>query len=259
MTGGRSDVVRRCRDVEQRHWWYRGRRRILSRLLEIYLPDEPGRRILDVGSGTGYFHRTLCRFGRVRGVEKDPDFAREARADGLDVESMDFPREAPPGPFDVATLFDVLEHHEDDRGCLRTLRALLIPGGLLFLTVPALPWLFSDYDAASGHFRRYDAATLRRRLNEAGLEILKCTYFNTVLMPLGILWRLRSLRPSGRPPAAAQLDRCGSMHESDLRIPSAPINELFASVFEAESAWVAGPGFPAGLSLAAVARRPADA
>ncbi|HYE99616.1 MAG TPA: class I SAM-dependent methyltransferase, partial [Planctomycetota bacterium] len=250
-----AEVARRCRDVERRHWWYRGRRRVLERILELFLRPDEGRRILDVGSGTGLFHRTLHRFGTVRGIEKDPDFAGQARSDGLDVEVMDFPRETPAGPFHVVTLFDVLEHQEDDHDCLLRLRHLLAPGGLLFLSVPAIPWLYSDYDAASGHYRRYDAALLRRRLRDAGFDLLKSTHFNTVLLPLAVLWRLRRLRPSGRPDAAAMVDRCGGMHEGDLQIPAAPVNELFACVFSAESAWAAGPGLPTGLSLAAVARR----
>ena len=249
-----TGIAERCYQFERDHWWYRGRRRILLRLLDRFL-GAGNHQIMDVGAGTGYIHAFMGRFGNVRGIESDPEFVRQARARNLNLEVMDFPRQSPPGHFDAVMLFDVLEHLPDDVHGLTTIRSMLRPGGLFFITVPALPWLYSTYDQDSGHYRRYDAPLLRRRLQQTGFEILHLTHFNTVLMPLAVAARMFRLRPGNRPPPASMVERCGGLHERDLRIPPRFVNDLLERVLGAESAWTSGPGLGTGVSLAAVARK----
>jgi SAM-dependent methyltransferase len=247
-----ADVAERYVRAERTHWWYRGRRRILHRLLSRYL--EPGdRRILDIGSGSGLMLQLLRRFGSARGIETDPALVRHARSQNLDIEVLDFPRQRPSGRFDAVTLFDVLEHFEDDRGALKAVDELLAPGGFLFITVPALPWLYSTYDEAAGHYRRYDQALLRKRLEERGFRVLHLTHFNTILMPLAIAARMFRLRDGRRPPPATTCERLSALQDEDLRVPAMPMNELFARLFGAETALASGPGLPIGVSLLAVA------
>jgi SAM-dependent methyltransferase len=247
-------VAERYVHAERVHWWYRGRRRILHRLLSRYL-GAGSRRILDIGSGSGMMLRMLRGFGSVRGVETDPALVRHARSNDLDVDVLEFPRELPSGLFDAVTLFDVLEHFEDDRAALQAVDGLLAPGGFLFVTVPALPWLYSTYDQASGHYRRYDRALLRRRLVERGFHLLHLTHFNTILMPLAVAARMFRLRDGRRPPPASTCERLSALQDQDLRVPSTPMNELFARLFGAETALASGPGLPIGVSLLAVARK----
>jgi SAM-dependent methyltransferase len=247
-------VAERYVRAERLHWWYRGRRRILDRLLSRFLG--PGTRtILDIGSGSGMMLLLLRRFGSVRGIESDPALVRHARSQDLDIEVLQFPREVPSGRYDAVTMFDVLEHLEDDRAALKAVDGLLAPGGFLFITVPALSWLYSTYDEASGHYRRYDRDLLRRRLVERGFQLLHLTYFNTFLMPLAVAARMFRLRDGRRPPPATTCERLAALQEEDLRIPSAPVNELFAKVFAAETSLASGPGLPIGVSLVAVARK----
>jgi SAM-dependent methyltransferase len=223
--------------MEESHWWFRGRRRILRRLLSRFLRAGP-RDILDIGCGTGGMLPFLNQFGRARGIERDPDLVRYGRSFGRDVECRDFSQPSELSSVDVATLFDVLEHLEDDRSALACIARLLKPEGLLVVSVPALPWLWSPHDQAVGHFRRYDRATLAKRLQEAGFNILHLTYFNTLLMPVAVLFRLLR-RQEGH----------------DVRMPPPMLNELFAALFEMESAWACGSGLGIGVSLAAVAVR----
>ena len=74
------------------------------------------------------------------------------------------------GSFACILAWDVLEHIEDDRGALRTLEALLAPGGQLLLAVPSNPREWRWDDDFYGHFRRYTVAELRAKLAEAGLQ-----------------------------------------------------------------------------------------
>jgi SAM-dependent methyltransferase len=254
VSEGSAGTTERYVHAERVHWWYRGRRRILLPLLERYLAGG-GRRILDIGSGSGAMLLLLRRFGTVRGTESDPDLVRHARSQGLDIVVQDFPRQIPEGRFDVVTLFDVLEHLEDDRAALASIHGLLEPGGLLFITVPALPWLYSTYDEASGHYRRYDRNLLLGRLRETGFRLLHRTHFNTLLLPLAVAARMFRLRPGNRPPPASTCERLAALQDQDLRIPSPPVNELLALIFGAETSWASGPGLPTGVSLLAVARK----
>jgi len=249
-----AEAAERCYEFERDHWWYRGRRRILLRLLDRFLG--PGRhQILDVGAGTGYLHSFMGRFGAVRGIESDPEFVRQARARNLNLEVMDFPRQYPRESFDVVLLFDVLEHLEDDLQGLSVIHSMLKPSGLFFMTVPALPWLYSTYDQEAGHYRRYDAPLLRKRLRQSGFQVLHLTHFNTLLMPLAVAVRLLRLRPNGSPLPSTFAERCGSLHDRDLQIPPRPLNGLLERLLGCESAWMTGPGFGTGVSLAAVCRR----
>jgi SAM-dependent methyltransferase len=243
-------------DAERKHWWYRGRRRILLRLLERHLQGRT-HRILDIGSGTGSLLLSLRRFGSVRGIETDAELRNHARAQQLQIDDLDFPREIPPGRFDVVTMFDVLEHLENDLEALRAIHQLLDPGGLLFLTVPALSWLYSTYDEAAGHYRRYDHPVLKRRVLDAGFKLLRQTHFNTFLLPLAMAARIFRLRDGHRPPDASTCDRLGALEDLDLRIPAAPLNEVLAQIFGSETSWAAGPGLPIGVSLMVVARKEA--
>lgn len=256
MNQAQAAVAERYLHAERVHWWYRGRRRILLRLMERYL-EGTDRRILDIGSGSGHMLLHLQRFGSVSGIETDPVLVSHARAQNLDIHVKDFPREVPEGRFDVVTLFDVLEHLEDDRRALTAIRRLLNPGGFLFITVPALPWLYSEYDQASGHFRRYDEQLLRKRLLEAGFRLLHLTHFNTLLLPLVVAARLFHLREGGRPTSATMCDRIGAAQDQELKIPARPVNELLTRLFGAESALAAGPGLGTGVSLLGVVRKAA--
>ena len=120
------------------------------------------------------------------------------------------------------------------------MREALPPGGWLFLTVPALPWLWSSHDEAVGHRRRYTSALLRAAIEAAGLEVVQLGHFNSLLLPLAMV-HLALRRRRGH----------------HLEIPSRPVNALLHAAFAAERPVVVRGGFPLGVSLLAVARRPA--
>src|SRR5262245_20234003 len=87
----------------------------------------------------------------------------------------------PSGCAAVLTLMDVLDTVDEAAGAGGELTRLLRPGGLLVVTVPALPWLWSDWDVALHHRRRYVRRDLVRLLRGPRLELLRCSYFNTAL------------------------------------------------------------------------------
>jgi SAM-dependent methyltransferase len=234
---------------ERRHWWFVGRRRIVASILTSVLGSRRNLEILDIGCGTGGMIPLLTRFGRVTGIDPSQDairYSNERYAGQARLLRVDFPRELPPlQRYDVVTLFDVLEHLDDDREALRKAAGLLGPGGLLVVTVPAHRFLWSAHDEINQHRRRYARAELHSRIREAGLSVLRMTYFNAFLFPA--VWAERRRRRS----KAQSGDR-----RSDFRIQKDWINNLLAAVFGAERFLLRAFDLPVGVSLLAIATLP---
>jgi SAM-dependent methyltransferase len=227
--------------AERDHWWFRGRRHFIERLLRtLALPASP--RLLDAGCGSGGNLALLARFGRVSAFEYDAGARRRAAELGIaDVEAGALP-DAVPFPdtrFDVIGLFDVLEHLPQPIESLVALRARSAAQGALVITVPALPWLWGPHDDVHQHFRRYTARTLHEHLTRAGWRIEYLSYFNTLLLPLAVLQRVRERLFGYRPEALT---------------PAPVVNRLLLAVWRLEDAFIPRGRLPIGLSLIAIAR-----
>jgi SAM-dependent methyltransferase len=231
--------------VEDRHWWYRGRRTVIERVVGgLRLPARA--RILDAGCGSGRNMVELARHGAVTGVELSKTSVSLARARGAgeviegSVLDMPFPADS----FDLAVSLDVIEHLDDDLGALREMRRTVAPGGALLVTVPAYQWLWSGHDEINHHHRRYTRSSLQRVAEQAGWEQVRTTYFNSLLLPVAILLRL--------------LDRVNTKTTEsslDLWVPPAPLNWLLERPLALEASLIARGGrIPGGLSLLAVFR-----
>ena len=170
-----------CATVEATSFWFHHRNQCIVTAMERYPPPGP---VFDIGGGNGLVTQALRQAGHESIViEPGPNGARTALDRGLapviqsTVEAAQFTAGALP----ATSLFDVLEHIEDDVGFLQELRALMIRRGRLYLTVPAHRWLWSTEDERALHFRRYSFRTLRRVVEAAGFEVEMSTYFFRVL------------------------------------------------------------------------------
>jgi SAM-dependent methyltransferase len=244
-------LMRTMLDVDERHWWYRGRREIIDGEL-ARLPIRHEGRALDAGCGSGRTLTELARYcPRVAGLELSPEAAEVARDRGEfevrtgRVEELPWAAQT----FDLITCLDVIEHTPDDVVALRELRRVSRPEAWLLVTVPAYQALWSKHDEMNHHFRRYSRRRLERAVTDAGWQLERITSFNSLLLlPAALvrLWQRRRL---------AQ-DR----YTSELHLPPRWLNRLLELPLRAESRWL-GPGrtLPAGLSLLAVAHNPAVA
>jgi SAM-dependent methyltransferase len=241
------DFYRAYFELEGRHWWFLGRRKLFLRILEQrFPPRERPIDALDFGCGTGAFLADLERFGTVSAVDADPSAVAFCHARGrpeVRVAPPGAPLPFADGAFDLVTTLDVLEHIDDDVAALTEVRRVLRPGGLLLAAVPAFMFLWGKQDEVSHHRRRYTARTLRRALAEAGFEVDRTSYFNTVLFPPIALVRL------GR----RLLHRPGA-RQSDFELGPARLNGLLGAVFGAEAGVVARRDLPFGVSLLALAQ-----
>jgi SAM-dependent methyltransferase len=239
-------VFDRMAELDQDHWWFRARRRILERLIERVVQPPRKARVLEVGCGTGHNLAMLKQFGKLEASELDRSAralankrlrgkVKEARLPNLSM----FERNG----YDLIALLDVLEHVPDDLASLRAIHMRLKPGGALVLTVPANPWMWSAHDAAHHHFRRYTSKQLERLFLRSGFEVELLSYFNSLLFPLVAAARI-----------VGKVTRKAS---ADDRLPSAPVNALLESIFGLEAGLIGRVPMPFGVSLVAVVRRPA--
>jgi SAM-dependent methyltransferase len=232
--------------LELRHWWFRGRRRILIELLRRATgSSESTLRILDFGCGTGGNTSMYASLGSVFGMELDPSAVRLAHARGGAHYCRSNGTQLPfrSGGFDAVVASDVLEHIKDDTTAMLEIARVLRPGGIVVINVPAHQWLFSQHDAALHHVRRYSKNGLHDLLQRGGFRTRRLSYWNAVLFPAIALSRV--------------LSRRRSVHavRSEERMPPRIINEALALLLAAEAAILRRTSLPWGVSLAAVAER----
>lgn len=242
-----AELYAQLATLEDHHWWFMGRRRILqSAILRLVSLPRPAR-ILDAGCGTGGNLAMLSEFGSVVGLEMVSEGAK--RAHGRQVAAVcqgRLPDNLPfPGnTFDLAVALDVLEHLDDDEAALQALRALVKPGGSVLLTVPAFSFLWSHHDEVHHHRRRYTLSEVARKLVRAGLRVDYGSYFNTCLFPVVTLVRLCKSKLKIHP------------QSSDLSLPARPANALLRSIFGFERHLIGLIRFPLGVSILAVGTKP---
>jgi SAM-dependent methyltransferase len=144
-----------------------------------------GDTVAEVGAGIGSVSRLLLRKPITRLVAFEPSgnmypvLAETLRGEDRASAVNDFftPQYAQAG-FDSAVYINVLEHIEDDRGELANALRALRPGGHLLVFVPALAWLYSDFDRHIHHFRRYAKGALASLVGDAGFTLVKARYFD---------------------------------------------------------------------------------
>ena len=164
--------------------------------------------VLEVGGGIGATARTLFNptVKSWTSVEPDPELIAAMRdsfaKDPLPLESNIITGtidDAPAGEkYDAAIYIDVLEHIEDDRAETERARDRLRPGGHLVILCPAHQWLFTPFDAAIGHFRRYSRKTMGDVAPKDGLKLKRLIYLDSagMLASLGNRLFLKASMPN---------------------------------------------------------------
>ena len=232
-------------ELEDGFWWYVGMRRAVAALLDRHV----GRvgRVLDAGCGTGANLAFLARYGEPVGLDLSTEalqFAAKRHPAGLTrgtVDALPFPDET----FGLVTSFEVIYHLavEDDRRALAEMARVTRSGGWLLVRAPAYDWLRGAHDRAVHTRHRYTAGELRAKLGEAGLEVMKTSYLNTVLFPIAAAKRV------------LEWATATSGNGSDLKPVSPALNRLFTATLAAEGKALCHVALPFGLSVLALARK----
>lgn len=242
--------------IEDRHWWFTARRRILVRVLEEYLTPDPEKLVVEVGCGTGGNLAELSTRYTCIGIDTSLEAVRAARekvpesriVHGTAPEDLaDYARQA-----DAFLLLDVLEHVRDDVALFSKLVQVAKVGCLFLITVPANPGLWSQHDVAFGHFRRYDRERLERVWKDLPVEVRLLSYYNSRLYPL--IWAVRKIN--------RLRSRSWGEAQTDFSLPPRPLNKFLHRFFSNESHTLLASkststrmGFRRGVSLICLLQR----
>jgi SAM-dependent methyltransferase len=220
-----------------RHWYYRSKAAALRRMVGGLAP----RRILDVGAGSGFFSRhLLAETGALSALCVDIGYAAD-RDDNEGGKPVLYRRDIGPTDCDLVLMMDVLEHVDDDRGLLRHYAARVPSGAHFLVTVPAFRFLWSGHDVFLEHKRRYRLAEIEEAMRDAGLQVVRGSYYFGLIFPLAAAVRLATRR--------------ADEPESSLKKHNPLTDRILSTVCTVEL-----PLFPinrlAGLSAFALAKKP---
>ena len=229
-----DEELRRSAALEERHWWYSGRRALVRRLMR----GVPAGRAVDVGPGPGGNAAVLRDLGwQVTGVELTEVGAELCAARGLDVVRGDATRlPLADASVDLVMSTDVWEHVDDHESVAAESRRVLRPGGRLLVAVPAGMELWSGHDVALGHVRRYERDQLVELVERHGFAIHDVASWNVLLRPV------------------ARMRRSSNESESEMEAVAAPVNAGLRAALALESLLPVGRF--RGLSLVVRAFRP---
>jgi SAM-dependent methyltransferase len=233
-------------EVEETHWWYVGRRRIIQTLVEKIRTtlNDPNPKILDVGCGTGGNLKMLAAYGRAEGVDISPQAVEFCHERGLDSVKLGAAEHLPyeSSSFDLVTALDVVEHLDDDIAGLREIRRVLRPDGRALLFVPAFMFLWGVQDDVSNHRRRYTLPSLMKAAEAAGFSIEWGSYANISFF-LPVLLVRSVMRWLGL--------RASTEYGINISLMNGPFSRLFAA-----ERFVLNRGrLPFGVSAVCIARR----
>jgi SAM-dependent methyltransferase len=247
------------REMQRQHFWYRGRHRFLEAAARRYAAASPNLRVIDLGAGCGGWMAHLMESALFPDAElalgdsslialENSRQLAGGRIQRFQIDLLDLGFER---RWDVAFLLDVIEHLDDDVEALRNAERALVPGGLLFVTVPALQVFWSWNDEVVKHKRRYDEGQLVRAAEAAGFEALDTRYFMFFLSPFLLLSR----RLNQASIAKLSEQEKWALVERTHRVPFAPVNALLGGALALETPLSRLLRFPYGSSLLGVFRK----
>jgi 2-polyprenyl-3-methyl-5-hydroxy-6-metoxy-1,4-benzoquinol methylase len=248
--------------MQREHFWYRGRHQLLLNVLRrevrANFNEAQSLHAMDLGGGCGGWLEYLRRHeagmfqtlalgdSSIRALTlAEPvvgSFAKRYQTDLLDLTWKE--------EWDVVFLLDVLEHIPDHVEVLRQIRKSMKPGGLLFVTTPALNFFWTHNDDLARHQRRYSKADFRQLGTAVNLAFIRAEYFMFFLSPALMLYRML-VRPHKRATPGEVQEYLWRSHQ----VPGRMANFLLTQVFLAEAALVNRLAMPWGTSILAVFRK----
>ena len=199
--------------LEEQSWWFQFRNRFIASYVKKFAPNTT---FWDIGGGNGFVSKGLQENGiDTVLVEPGIEGAMNASNRGLNYVFCATLEEIQVNPamIESAGLFDVLEHIEDAHGFLTEINKSMQKDGKLFITVPAYNFLWSVDDDFAGHFKRYTLSSLNNTLEAAGFEMVKSTYFYSVLIiPIFFFRTLKQKIQGTKTQDVNNLDKAQSEH-----------------------------------------------
>lgn len=244
-----EDLLVKFDDIEKIHWWWRGRRTLLKKLIGDKQKD-----VLDVGCGTGETLLYLKDQGlaeNVNGVDRSLLAVRYANKRGLknvrqgEAERLTYKDNS----FDLVLFLDVLEHIKDDARAVSEAKRVLRPGGRIIVTSPAQMFIWSTHDENQGHFRRYEKKDVLAVGNKVNMRLEYLSFFNFILSPVIVFVRLFGKTSVGK--RVVNYDNYINFNISK----SVFVNGILTMIFWVDVMIARYVGWPFGISVAWVFRK----
>jgi 2-polyprenyl-3-methyl-5-hydroxy-6-metoxy-1,4-benzoquinol methylase len=230
------NVYIRQYNQNKNHWWFEGRKLVLSTILKKYSINK--KIILDYGCGVGINLDMLSKFGKVFYYDTSRlaiNYVKKNYSNKnffININKLYKYKKK----FDLIVATDVIEHIKNDRREIIKISNLLKKNGYVLITVPAFQCLYSSKDKSLKHYRGYNKETLRNLLNKHFNEI-KFTYFNFILfLPIAILILFFKI---------TKIKFISSVEKK----PNFLINKLAFFLFAFESFFINKMKYPFGISL----------
>lgn len=255
-----ADQYDRFAEVDDCHWWFVARRKVVASLLNATFSQNSGMDILDIGTGSGGMIPLLSKLGSLVVTEPDEHAMRMTKDkyakehESIEYvnagwESLDFGLRK----FDLVTAFDVLEHCQNDISALTRWSGFLKENGCLLLTVPAFSCLWGANDRACHHYRRYTRSSLLDGLKQTSLTVERISYINALMfLPV---WMSRNIKEKIDSMVTGKKD-CSDCW--DFQLPPKALNTVLEKTFSWESMWLPIGDLPVGTSVICLARKVAD-
>lgn len=173
-------------EIEEQSFWFKHRKNCITTMVKKYSPNDI---FFDIGGGNGFVAKGLEEH-HIQTVLVEPSIqgALNAQKRGLQqvvcatLEDAGFRKNA----LKAVGLFDVVEHIENDTAFLNAIHSFLATEGVVYITVPAYSFLWSNEDVDAGHFRRYTLKNISELLVKTGFKIEFSSYIFSAL-PIPIL------------------------------------------------------------------------
>ncbi len=226
--------------LEDKHWWHINKRGLVKFYIKQFLSGN--HKILDVGCGTGKNIETFSEYGICFGIDSSPEAISFCKKRGIknvirgNVEKMPYPNKS----FNIVTALDVLEHVDDSKS-LREIHRIIQDKGIIIVTVPAFPQLWSKWDEVLHHKRRYTEKSLKNLLQKNDFKVLKISYmYSFLILPVFFIRFIKKFFYKNHYP-------------SDFKLSNKIVNRLLGSISALERFLIPHTNLPFGTSLIAIA------
>lgn len=175
---------KRIEKFEKTYWWHIGRLFLLEKLVKRYFSYNTHNLFLEIGCGTGETMKLLNKYGDTTGLDISQEAIDYCRKKGLkrlhkrNISTMNIDPHIK--KYDGIFALDVLEHIQDDVHTMTRAAQMLKNGGIFVIMVPAHKFLWSEHDEALHHKRRYHSLEITQKLDDAGFDLIKKSYFVTL-------------------------------------------------------------------------------
>jgi len=230
------------------HFWMQWRLNVCLTLLKCHhIPLNRELKVLDIGCGHGVLITQLEEVSQwiIDGADINMAALRKGgRSRGrkyfYDITDHNV---SLVGAYDVVLLFDVIEHIATPFDFLESALRHVKPGGYLIVNVPAIQSLYSAYDRAAEHIRRYEKQSLAIEFSGLAVDIIEMAYWGMSLIPVLAVRKLLLTNKTEN----------GEILQKGFDVVNPMVNRLFLSLMTVETALLKHP--PLGASLFAILQK----